>query len=100
MKRDALRGISLFSILFFLLISFFSYAQQGEVRGSVYDKKTGEPLIFISVGLQGTTRGAATDVNGFYSITLIEPGSYILFASALGYDSIAIPITISSGQKL
>lgn len=95
------RRAILFGLLFFFCLSgFSSYGQTGEVRGIVYDKKTGEPLIFIPVGLLGTTRGGVTDINGFYSITHIEPGSYILIVRAVGYDSVAVKITIAADQKL
>ena len=40
----------------------------------MYDKDTGEPIIFTNVILKGTTTGAATDVNGYYSISKVEPG--------------------------
>jgi hypothetical protein len=66
------------------------YAQQtnavSEIRGFVYDKKTGEPIIFTNVFFEGTTIGVATDVNGFYSLTKIKPGVYKLVSTGIGYD--------------
>jgi hypothetical protein len=49
-------------------------AQTGTIRGFVYDKQTGEPIIFTNVILKGTTIGAATDVNGYYSISKVHAG--------------------------
>ncbi|MBM3936463.1 MAG: carboxypeptidase-like regulatory domain-containing protein, partial [Sphingomonadales bacterium] len=40
----------------------------GTVRGTVLDKSSGEPILFTNVFLAGTTIGASTDVNGFFTI--------------------------------
>lgn len=71
---------------------------QGTVRGFVYDEKTGEPMIFTNVFLKGTTIGAATDVNGFYSITKIPAGSYTLMVTSLGFDTAKVSITIKGNE--
>ncbi|MFM7289519.1 MAG: hypothetical protein ACKO18_09100, partial [Bacteroidota bacterium] len=47
------------------LVGFFSveaWAQSGTLRGFVYDKATGEPILFTNVFLAGTTIGSSTDV--------------------------------------
>ena len=41
-------------------------AQKAQIRGFVYNYKTGEAEIGATVYLKGTTMGAATDINGFY----------------------------------
>lgn len=81
------------------LLSFSAgIAQTGSVRGFVYDKANGEPVIFCNVYLQGTTYGAATDVNGFYSITKVIPGSYKLVVQALSYAESFTDIVIKADQ--
>ncbi len=82
---------------FFLIASQQTAAQTGTIRGFVYDKKSGEPVLFINVYLKGTTMGASTDVNGFFSISKIPPGDYELMVTALGYDSLTMPVTIKAG---
>ena len=87
------------------IISFSStYAQQvaqtGDIRGFVYDKKTGEPIIFTNVFIEGTTIGVATDVNGFYSLTKLKPGNYKIVSTGIGYDTVKVSITIKAGAKL
>ncbi|MBK7947062.1 MAG: carboxypeptidase-like regulatory domain-containing protein [Flavobacteriales bacterium] len=52
-----------------LLLCSVGMAQTGTIRGFVYDKATGEPIIFTNVVLKGTTIGSATDVNGYFLIT-------------------------------
>ena len=73
-------------------------AQQGKVRGFVYDKETGEPLLFTNVYLKGTTYSGTTDVNGYYSITSIPPGNYTIVVTSIGYESINESITINAGE--
>lgn len=77
--------------ILFLQLSLFvvtqSFAQRGEISGYVYDSKTLEPLIGASVVLEGTTIGGATDVTGFFIIKNIEPQTYNLVASYIGYKS-------------
>ena len=58
-----------------------SYFQNGTIRGFVYDKSSGEPVMFCNVFLQGTTIGAPTDVNGMYNITRVTAGSYNLIVT-------------------
>lgn len=91
------------NIFFFLLLltaPFFLSAQTGSVRGFLYDKENGEPILFTPVFLKGTQYGTTTDVNGFYSITKVEPGNYTLTVSTVGYDTILIPIVITADKVL
>ncbi|MEQ9187446.1 MAG: TonB-dependent receptor [Cryomorphaceae bacterium] len=86
--------------VFLILFSLGLFAQSGTIRGFVYDKDSGEPLIFINVFLKDTQIGASTDVNGYYSITKIPPGDYVLTIQALGYETIEESVSIKSGQML
>lgn len=83
-----------------ILISLSAFAQNGEVRGFVYEKESGEPIIYSPVYLQGTTYGAVTDGNGYYSLTKIPAGDYTLMATSLGYDSALVALTIEEGKVL
>lgn len=85
----------LFSLLF---IPFISFSQNGVVRGTVKDKANGEPVIFNNVLLKGTTIGAVTDINGFYSISQVPPGDYVLTSTNIGYDTSKIKITVKANQ--
>ena len=71
-------------ILFIVTALLFSsniFAQTGSIRGFVYDKSSGEPIMFCNVFLKGTTIGAPTDVNGMYNITRVTAGSYNLIVT-------------------
>ena len=87
-------------LLLFIFTSFFAFSQSGNIRGFVYDKESGEPIIFCNVFLEGTTIGAATDINGMYNISKVQPGDYTLTVTYLGYDTTKVEIKLSSRQLL
>ena len=80
-----MKKIISFFIFFFIFSSIF--AQTGTIRGFVYDKSTGEPIMFCNVFLKGTTIGAPTYVNGMYNIAKVKSGDYQLVVTYLGYDT-------------
>jgi len=90
----------LFLSVFFLLNLSIVFGQGATVRGFVYDKTNGEPVIFTNVYLFQTTYGAATDVNGYFIITRVPPGEYTLMVTFLGYDTLQLPIRLSAGEVL
>jgi len=60
-------------------------ARYGRLQGKVLDSETGEPLPFANVVVQNTDLGAATDLDGFYAIERVDPGTCVVIASMLGY---------------
>ena len=67
-----------------ILCAGMSYAQNIAVSGVVTDAEDGEPLMGVSVAVMGTTMGAATDLDGRYSLS-VPTGSSLTF-SYLGYN--------------
>jgi len=90
----------LFSLSIVFLFALSSYAQTGTVKGFVYDKESGEPIIFTNVILKGTSIGIQTDVNGYYSITQITPGNYVLSVSNLTYEKYEKEIEIKANRVI
>jgi hypothetical protein len=86
----------LFTLILLLSIAGASIAQTGTIRGSIYEKESGEPVIFTNVYLKGTTMGAASDVNGLYVISLIPPGNYTLMVTSMGYDSLTMEVLVKA----
>jgi len=78
-----------FLFLLFLPLILFS-GQTGKIVGKVTDKKTGEPIIGVSVLVQGTRSGASTDFEGDYVIGNVLPGTYALSVTSLGYKTATI----------
>jgi hypothetical protein len=76
-------------LLFFVLLPYLAFASTiGKIKGKVTDLTSGEPLIGANVLVLGTSFGAATDVNGNYTINNLEAGVYEVRASFVGYQSV------------
>lgn len=69
-----------------LLVMQLAFAgTTGKVAGRIVDANTKEPLVGVSVLLEGTKLGASTNVDGLYAVINIPPGTYTVVASAIGY---------------
>jgi outer membrane receptor protein involved in Fe transport len=62
-----------------------AFAQTGKIAGKVVDARTGEALVGANVTIDGTQYGAASDVEGFFTILSVPPGTYRIRASIVGY---------------
>jgi len=96
----SLRSVAFFTCLLLLVFQSEIFAQNGTIRGFVYEKETGEPVIFTNVYLYKTSIGAATDVNGYFTITRIPDGDYTLMVTYLGYDTLREKVTIKGNTVL
>lgn len=76
--------------LTFLLLAPAAFAQTGKISGFVKDAQTGEALIGANVVIENTSLGAATDLEGFYTILNVPPGTYKMKASNIGYAPTSI----------
>jgi hypothetical protein len=92
--KDADVMLKAFSHSLFLVMSLMLLGQNATIRGFVYDKSSGEPIMFANVYLKGTTLGAATDLKGYFAITQVPPGKYTLLVTYLGYDTIREEIVV------
>ena len=90
----------LLSTSLFFLVSILLFSQNGTIRGFIYDKESAEPIIFCNVSLEGTTLGAPTDVNGYFSIPNVPEGDYKIIITYLGYDSLQENIHLDAGRIL
>jgi len=64
---------------------------EGEIlRGTILDGETGEPLAGANVSLEGTNRGAATDLDGEFSFSRANTDATHLIVSYVGYQTISI----------
>jgi TonB-dependent receptor len=71
------------------------------IKGTVTDANTGETLIGANVFLKGTSFGAATDLDGEFTIANIPPGTYTVVYSYIGYKTEERPeIVLASGTQL
>ncbi len=56
----------------------------GKIAGRIRDAESGEPLVGVSVIIEGTTTGVSSDVDGNFVLVNISPGSYVVVASGVG----------------
>ncbi|MDY6436368.1 MAG: TonB-dependent receptor [Bacteroidales bacterium] len=84
-----------------LMTGIMSFAQgDNSIKGFVYEKSNGEPMMFANVFLKGTTFGSTTDINGYFSITRVPDGEYIITVTMVGYDTIAEKVSVKGQQIL
>ncbi|NQV49581.1 MAG: TonB-dependent receptor [Candidatus Marinimicrobia bacterium] len=69
------------------LIPAVQAATTGKISGVVTDAVSGEPLIGLNVIVDGIGMGAASDINGYYLILNVRPGTYTLRLSMIGYQT-------------
>lgn len=85
-----------YTFIIFLFVSISSFSQS--ISGVVIDGEFNEPLPFANVLVKGTTKGATTDIDGKYQIK-IDPGTYTLVFSFIGYATIEISEIVVSGAN-
>lgn len=76
--------------LFIIGVNRISFAQNKTITGTVTDTNN-IPLMGVSIIVKGTKTGVATDYEGMYSISGVEPGSTLVF-SMVGFIPKEIPV--------
>lgn len=86
-------------ILIFTIVTTLVSAQTtGSLRGFVYDKETGEPMMFSNVVLENTQIGTTTDVNGYFVLSKIKSGTYNIKVTSLGYETYTESIKVEKNK--
>lgn len=70
------------------------------ISGFVRDATSGETLLLANVVPAGTSVGAATNNAGYYTLTGLEPGTYTVVATYIGYRSYQEEVTLAPGEAL
>jgi hypothetical protein len=96
---SSLKSVKYVLFLAILIISIPVFgATGGKIKGQIIDKETGQPLSGVNVIIQEAQQGAATDADGLYIITNIDPGVYTVKASYIGYTTVKkTQVRITSG---
>ncbi len=86
-----------FTVICLLALQFVN-AQTGKVTGKILDGEYNDVLPFANVLVKGTAQGATSDFDGNYILEL-EPGTYTLIFSFVGYDTQEITeVVVRSGK--
>ncbi|SDL40798.1 SusC/RagA family TonB-linked outer membrane protein [Pedobacter antarcticus] len=91
------KSIKLSAILFLILLSQLTFAQDTTIKG-VVKASTGETLPGVSVALKGSSQVVATDINGSFSI--VAPDRSILVFSYIGFQVQELQINRNAGALL
>ena len=83
----------IFLLLFFTPLIIFSQAD-GTLNGYVYDSESEMPLLGANIIIEGLDKGAVSNEDGFFEILNINPKTYNLIVSYVGYQSKKIYNTI------
>ncbi len=87
-------------VLIFINLTTLAWAQNGTIEGKVSDAKSQETIIGANVVIEGTTVGAATDIDGNFLISNVKPGIYSLVISFVTYKThIVKDVVVESGKK-
>ncbi len=85
-----MRSLLLLCLITCFMSASLSFAATGKISGTIRDAKTNEPLIGANVIIEGTTLGAASNIDGYYVILNVQPGTYKLRVSMIGYASVTV----------
>jgi iron complex outermembrane receptor protein len=98
MSARTVTTLVLGSLTWFLLAAAPAVAQQSAtLTGTVTDTE-GEPLQGANVVLVGEDKGASAGADGSYRITDIEPGTYTVRVSFVGYETVEREATFNAGS--
>lgn len=93
------------TLLLLLLSTSCFFAQDFNVRGFIYDNQTGEPIGFAKVIMEKKSAqpsdkvfGATSDLEGFFSITSLPKGEYILKVRSMEHEDIEQEITLKDRE--
>ena len=81
------------------LLTVSAFAQSGILSGTITDSNTGETLPAVNVVLTEIMKGASTNADGEYQISGIEPGTYTVEVTYIGYSTISEEISITVGAN-
>ncbi|GAB5407724.1 MAG: TonB-dependent receptor [Balneolaceae bacterium] len=92
------KKLHLLTLLITTLLSGSAFAQVGSLSGVVQDVNTGETLPGANIYIVELGRGAATNVNGEYSILAIPVGTYTFRVTYVGYSELKETIVIGASD--
>ena len=103
-----MKKLSVFIVSSLLLFVFSAKAMAAEetlennsglVTGQITDAEK-QILPGASIIVEGMHAGVTSDINGFYTIANLKPGTYTLKVSYVGYSPKEMTVTIANGKVL
>jgi len=93
-----MQSLKISTVLFFLVITNVLNAQNGFIRGTVFDDANGESLPGVTILIEGTYNGTITDLDGKFNLSA-EPGKYSLRISFISYETLILTdLEVKTGE--
>lgn len=97
--------LSLTILMLFAFVNTFANVLSGSITGKVVDARTGQPVEYATVAIYNQTNnslvtGTITDEQGRFSVEGLNPGTYSIKATFIGYEPSEIKdIKVENGVK-
>ena len=85
--------------LFALMMMSLVYGQEASLSGHIKNLN-GQVLGFATISIPETKQGTTADENGSYWIRNIEPGTYQVSTSFLGYETYQKKVSLKEGENV
>lgn len=88
------------SLLFFIALSCFCFqlqAQSGVLKGKLLSE-TNQAIPYGNILVKGTSTGVNADETGEFTLSNLQPGTYKLVASAIGFETTELQVQIAEGS--
>ena len=89
-------------LAFFVLVGAVQAQSSATMRGFVSDESDGEPLQGVNIVLLDEAgelvTGAASDQDGLYFISQVDPGTYSVRVSFVGYEALTDTVSLAAGE--
>src|SRR5581483_4838323 len=87
-------------LIFFSFLSLTALAQNGSIKGKIFDGKSHEPLPGAYLHLDGTNKGTSTDAFGNFEFDNLAPNEYKVKIKYVGFEKYEKEVTLKPGQIL
>lgn len=84
-------------IMLILTIPVFTQNGRGVIKGKI-TTPVNHPIGSVNVKLKGTILGAASNSEGYFEISNVEAGSYVIQVSSVGYEGKEIKVAVKPGE--
>jgi len=89
----------IFMVFLTCLLTILSAEEKASIFGNVTDIDSEEGLEAVNIFFKGTKIGTMSNELGCYSLSDVEPGTYELITSMIGYEHFVQTVTLRSGER-
>ena len=82
-----------------MILACSTAAGAADIRGTVVDAATGDPLPVANLSVANTQLGAATDLDGYFTIRNVPRGAQTIVATYLGYEPLERAISVGTVNR-